>query len=189
MKGVVHSCIAYLCGLSIFAIVCVANSNTESISETYSLPYSKGAGYKLLQGYDGPYGHKGHSEYAYDFQMPIGTAVMAARSGEVVKVVENNLDSTRKPGEENLIIIKHSDGTFSRYYHLMKDGALISVGDSVKQGDKIGLSGDSGASAGAHLHFDVTKECYEWGCQTIRIEFENVKENPLRQGEIYEANK
>ena len=153
---------------------------------TYILPYPKEAKYKLLQGYNGPYGHKGHAEFGYDFQMPIGSPVIAARDGEVIKVVENNSDGTRKPGEENVVVIKHSDGTFARYYHLTEEGALVSVGDKVKQGSRIALSGDSGASAGPHLHFDVTKDCHDWGCQTIKIEFSNVKENPLKQGEIYE---
>jgi murein DD-endopeptidase MepM/ murein hydrolase activator NlpD len=158
-----------------------------AIEESYVLPFPAGASYKLLQGYAGPYGHKGHAEFGYDFQMTIGTPVIAARGGEVVKVVKNNSDSTRKPGEENVVVIKHSDGTFGRYYHLTKDGALVSVGDKVSQGMKIALSGDSGASAGPHLHFDVTKECYEWGCQTVGIKFSNAKENPLKQGVTYEA--
>ncbi|HSE98038.1 MAG TPA: M23 family metallopeptidase [Blastocatellia bacterium] len=121
--------------------------------------------------------------------MPIGSPIIAARSGEVVHVVESNNDATRKPGEENVVVIKHSNGTFARYYHLTKDGAIVKVGDLVKQGEKIALSGDSGASAGPHLHFDVTKSCYEWGCETIRFEFEDVKVNPLKQGEVYEGTK
>lgn len=155
-----------------------------SSHQGYVLPFADGS-FKLLQGYNGPYGHTGHAEFAYDFQMPIGTTVIASRSGEVVSVVEKNSDGTRKPGEENVVVVRHSDGTFARYYHLTKDGALVSVGAKVKQGDKIGLSGNSGASAGAHLHFDVTKTCYEWGCQTIEIEFSNAKENPLKAGETY----
>jgi murein DD-endopeptidase MepM/ murein hydrolase activator NlpD len=162
-------------------------SRKAVVEESYVLPFPSGASYKLLQGYAGPYGHKGHAEFGYDFQMTIGTPVIAARGGEVVKVVKNNSDSTRKPGEENVVVIKHSDGTFGRYYHLTKDGALVSVGDKVSQGMKIALSGDSGASAGPHLHFDVTKECYEWGCQTVGIKFVNAKENPLKQGVTYEA--
>jgi murein DD-endopeptidase MepM/ murein hydrolase activator NlpD len=160
---------------------------SDSVENTYVLPYAQGASYELLQGYNGPYGHTGRAEFAYDFKMPIGSSVIAARGGEVVKVVEKNSDSTRVPGEENVVVIKHSDGTFGRYYHLTKEGALVAIGDNVKQGDKIALSGDSGASAGAHLHFDVTKECFEWGCQTIPIRFVNAKENPLKQGETYQA--
>ena len=160
---------------------------TLSDTHSYVLPYPTGASCKVLQGYNGPYGHKDHAEFAYDFQMPIGSPVVAARGGEVVKIVESNNDSTRKPGQENVVVIKHSDGTFGRYSHLTKDGALVSLGDKVTQGTKIALSGDSGASAGPHLHFDVTKECFEWGCQTVEIKLSNAKDNPLKQGETYEA--
>lgn len=165
----------------------LAQTSSVSREDGYILPYPTGTSYKLLQGYNGPYGHKGHAEFAYDFQMAIGAQVVAVRAGEVVHVVESNSDSTRVPGQENVLVIKHSDGTFGRYYHLTKDGSLVSVGEKVTQGKKIALSGDSGASAGAHLHFDVTKGCYEWGCQTIEIKFINSKENPLKQGQVYEA--
>jgi murein DD-endopeptidase MepM/ murein hydrolase activator NlpD len=161
--------------------------DSEDLDQSYILPYPKGSKYKVLQGYNGRWGHQGHAEFAYDFQMQIGSDVLAARSGIVVKVVEQFQDSTRKPGEENVVVIKHSDGTFGRYYHLTRDGVLVSEGDKVKQREKIALSGNSGASAGPHLHFDVTEDCFDWGCKTIRIEFSNVKENPLKESEMYEA--
>ena len=44
---------------------------------------------------------------------------------------------------------------------------LVSVGQRVPAGQEVGRSGDSGASAGPHLHFDVTRGCPDWGCQTI----------------------
>ncbi|HVG28780.1 MAG TPA: M23 family metallopeptidase [Pyrinomonadaceae bacterium] len=153
----------------------------------YVLPFPNGKSFKLLQGNNGPWGHAGHAAFAYDFQMPVGGDVTAARAGEVVKIEEGFSDGTKRPGEENYVVIKQADGTFARYYHLTKDGALVAVGDKVAQGDKIGLSGNSGASAGAHLHFDVTEKCFEWGCQTIRVDFANARENPLKQGEVYEA--
>jgi murein DD-endopeptidase MepM/ murein hydrolase activator NlpD len=157
-------------------------------ADTYVLPFPTGVGRKLLQGYGGPYGHSGLSEFAYDFEMPIGSSVLASRSGEVVHLVEHHRDSTRRPGEENVVVIKHVDGTFARYYHLTTDGVLVALGDRVTQGQRIALSGDSGASAGAHLHFDVTKDCYEYGkCQTVAIRFSNVTENPLNQGAIYDG--
>jgi murein DD-endopeptidase MepM/ murein hydrolase activator NlpD len=154
-------------------------------SPSYFLPYSEGSSYKILQAYNGPWGHEGHAAFAYDFQMPIGTEVHAARSGKVVHLVERNKDSTKKPGEENVVVIQHEDGTYARYYHLTQNGVKVGVGDQVKHKQLIALSGDSGASAGAHLHFDVTKDCYEWGCQTIEIQFANVKDNPLKVGNSY----
>ena len=176
--------------ISLIASTPASQSTREpATADSYILPYPEGNNYKLLQGYDGPYGHKGHTEFAYDFKMPIGSPVIAARAGDVVKVVESNQDGTRKPGEENVVVIRHSDGTFARYYHLTKDGALVSVGDKIVQGAKIALSGNSGASAGPHLHFDVTKDCHDWGCQTVKTEFTNVNENPLKQGQMYEPVK
>lgn len=154
-------------------------------SSEYVLPYSQKTSYKLLQGYNGPWGHEGHCAFAYDFEMPIGTPVHAARSGKVVHLEEKHRDSTRKGGEENVVVIRHTDGTYARYYHLTQNGVEVAFGDDVKQHQLIGLSGDSGASAGPHLHFDVTKDCFEWGCQTIRIDFRNAKENPLKQGVSY----
>jgi murein DD-endopeptidase MepM/ murein hydrolase activator NlpD len=154
-------------------------------SSEYVLPYSEGRTFKLLQGYEGPWGHEGHCSFAYDFQMPIGTPVHAARSGKVVHVEQSHKDATRKPGEENVVMIEHNDGTYARYYHLTQNGAKVAVGQEVKQKQLIALSGDSGASAGPHLHFDVTKDCFKWGCQTIKMEFSNTNQNPLKAGESY----
>jgi murein DD-endopeptidase MepM/ murein hydrolase activator NlpD len=159
---------------------------SEQVGDSYVLPYPSGTNRKLLQGYAGPWGHQGHAEFSYDFEMPIGSPVIASRPGEVVHLVEHHKDSTRKPGDENVVVIKHADGSFARYYHLTTDGALTRVGDSVAQGQVIARSGDSGASAGPHLHFDVTRGCFEWGtCQTIPVEFANASHNPLEPGGVY----
>jgi murein DD-endopeptidase MepM/ murein hydrolase activator NlpD len=153
----------------------------------YRLPYPVGTSCLLLQGNNGPWGHEGKAAYAYDFRMPIGSEVTAARGGVVVKTEGRFEDGTRKPGQENYVFIAHGDGSFGRYYHLTKDGALVKEGATVRAGDRIGKSGNSGASAGPHLHFDVTKDCPEWGCQTIPIAFANARENPLVADQTYEA--
>ena len=153
----------------------------------YALPYPVGESYLLIQGNNGPFGHEGAAEFAFDFRMPIGTAVHAARPGVVVAVEERFADGTRQGGEENYVFVKHTDGTFGRYYHLKQGGALVEEDDEVERGQKIGQSGNSGASAGAHLHFDVTEDCPEWGCQTIRIKFLNAVDDPLESGELYRA--
>jgi murein DD-endopeptidase MepM/ murein hydrolase activator NlpD len=167
----------------------LAPAPPDASDARYLLPYPIGAKHVLLQGNAGPWGHQGAAEFAFDFQMPIGTAVAAARAGTVSKVEESFANATRKPGEENFVFVDHGDGTYGRYYHLDREGALVAPGDPVVAGQSIARSGDSGASAGPHLHFDVTRGCAEWGCQTVAITFANAGENPLVQGREYEAKR
>jgi murein DD-endopeptidase MepM/ murein hydrolase activator NlpD len=101
----------------------------------YRLPFPVGDSARLIQGNNGPYGHEGHAAYAFDFVMGIGSPVIATRPGIVEAVEERFTDGTRKPGEENFVIVRHEDSTYARYYHLTTDGALVSVGDSVAPGD------------------------------------------------------
>jgi murein DD-endopeptidase MepM/ murein hydrolase activator NlpD len=157
--------------------------------KNFYLPFSKNQESKLIQSWNGPYGHTGHLQYAYDFIMPIGTPVLAAHAGRVVKVEEQYEDNNKTPGKENFVIIDNGNKTYSRYYHLTKNGVLVQVGDKVKINDTIALSGNTGASAGPHLHFDVTKGCYDWGCQTIAFRFKNTSENPLTAGKTYKPLK
>ena len=53
----------------------------------------------------------------------------------------------------NFIIIAHDEGWSSVYGHLSE--FRVKVGDQVKQGDVIGLSGDTGHVTGPHLHFEL----------------------------------
>jgi hypothetical protein len=119
----------------------------------YILPWRAGAEYALQQGNCNPVG--GHVNwFAYDFDLAIGDTIIASRAGDVVAVREQFADGTRICGQEreNLVFVQHDDGTIMAYIHLTTNGALVDVGDAVGQGDVIALSGDSGCSAGPHLH-------------------------------------
>jgi murein DD-endopeptidase MepM/ murein hydrolase activator NlpD len=161
---------------------------TPPESPGYLLPFPVGDSARLIQGNNGPWGHTAHAAYAYDFIMPIGSPITAARGGRIVAVENRYQDGTRKPGEENYIMVQHSDSTFGRYYHLTHGGALAQLGDQVEAGDTIARSGNTGASAGPHLHFDVTKQCFQWGCPTIPIRFRNAGVDALSQGSTYRAS-
>ena len=58
-------------------------------------------------------------------------------------------------GYGNLVYLTHADGYETRYAHLSR--ATVSPGQQVKQGQKIGEEGNSGASRGTHLHFEIRK--------------------------------
>jgi murein DD-endopeptidase MepM/ murein hydrolase activator NlpD len=155
----------------------------------YVLPYDVGETFVVGQGNCGSSSHAAGTLalYAYDFLMPIGTTIIAARSGQVILVEERFTDGNRMPGQENYINIRHSDGTLAGYVHLTQNGALVSVGDMVTQGDVIGLSGDTGSSTQPHLHFHVQQAS---GLPTIPITFRNTRAHPqgLLQGQSYLAD-
>jgi murein DD-endopeptidase MepM/ murein hydrolase activator NlpD len=127
----------------------------------YGLPFLKGKRYKILQGQNSTFTHKGNlSSYAIDFKMDIGQEVCAIRDGLVISIKEDSNQRGRNKkyrNDANFIIIAHKDGTFAQYVHLKKDGVLVSKNDTVKKGQVIGYSGNTGMSTEPHLHFAVYK--------------------------------
>lgn len=85
--------------------------------------------------------HKG-----VDWAVPTGTSVRASSGGTVTKAGWGS-------GYGYVVYIDHVDGRQTRYGHLSK--VLVSVGQKVKQGDRIALSGNTGVSTGPHLHFEM----------------------------------
>ena len=62
-----------------------------------------------------------------------------------------------------MVVIQHEDGTRAGYWHLQQNGVLVNVGDTIKQGQPIALSGKTGYSAIPHLHFLVwTNKNGQW---------------------------
>ena len=129
---------------------------TEDTSYLYSLPYKEGKKFFLVQGYFSVLSHKNRA--ALDFKMKKGTPIAAARNGVVTRVKQDGKKGgwKRKFRQDgNMIIIQHNDGTRAGYWHLQHNGALVNVGDTVKQGQEIGLSGKTGLALFPHLHFLV----------------------------------
>ena len=85
--------------------------------------------------------HKG-----IDWATPVGTAVMASSGGTVAKAGWGS-------GYGYVVYINHADGRQTRYGHLSK--VLVSAGQTVSQGQKIALSGNTGISSGPHVHFEI----------------------------------
>lgn len=81
-----------------------------------------------------------------DWATATGTSVYASNSGTVTK-------AGWVSSYGYVVYIDHEDGKQTRYAHLSK--VLVSVGQKVKQGDRIALSGNTGNSTGPHLHFEI----------------------------------
>lgn len=93
--------------------------------------------YKTLKKHDG-----------VDFAAPLGSPVLAAADGVVVKT-----DSRRSSG--NSILINHTNGFSTFYAHLERVG--VRNGQRVTKGMQIGTLGSSGMSVAPHLHYEVIK--------------------------------
>tara|TARA_B100001063_G_C16747824_1_gene548561 strand:+ start:1068 stop:1940 length:873 start_codon:yes stop_codon:yes gene_type:complete len=79
-----------------------------------------------------------------DFRAKVGTPIIASNSG-IVRIAQNRFYAG------NSIVIDHGHGVYSCYYHLSK--MSFKVGDFVKKGEIIGLSGATGRITGPHLHY------------------------------------
>ncbi len=120
----------------------------------YKLPFPAGQSWLCCQSNRGLVSHRGSEEFAFDFKMPEGSDVCAARAGAVVAVVVSHEGHGLK-APNNFIAVEHSDGTSGWYLHLQHDGSLVRVGERVVQGQRIGRSGHVGRSITPHLHFHV----------------------------------
>ena len=118
--------------------------------------------------------------------MNIGTEIRAARGGTVVYVEESG---TGGGFPNNLVVVKHSDGTHAAYMHLTQDGAAVSVGFGVGQGALIGFSGNTGLAGYPHLHFVVVGENINYPYNSLPYNFRNTIDNPRGPvaGFVYEA--
>jgi murein DD-endopeptidase MepM/ murein hydrolase activator NlpD len=152
-------------------------------SSPFVLPYTVGETYRLNQGNCSGFGHSGFWQYGYDFEMPIGTVITAARDGEVVHAQDGAADGDR--ARTNLITIEHADGSVALYSHLTLNGVHVTAGQQVLAGDTIGLSGDTGNTGGLpHLHFSL-HPCRSLpglpgtdNCPSMPINFRNTDANP-----------
>lgn len=92
-----------------------------------------------------------------DQAAPEGTPVLATNGGNVVAVFNtctNNGDQSCGYGWGNHIIIRHEDGTHSKYAHLSPGTIAVAVGMDVGRGDQIAGIGNTGHSTGPHLHYE-----------------------------------
>ena len=84
--------------------------------------------------------------------------MLAVRSGVVAAAVTHFSGGGAKAHlapRANFVAVRHSDGTYARYYHLRTAGSLLKVGEAVEAGQHIAWSGNTGYTGGPHLHLDV----------------------------------
>jgi murein DD-endopeptidase MepM/ murein hydrolase activator NlpD len=93
------------------------------------------------------YGGYPHFHTGIDLVEPFGSAIYAADDGIVALVGKSS------SGYGNYVVLAHSGGLDTLYGHLST--SLVKVGQTVTQGQVVGLEGSTGNSTGPHLHFEL----------------------------------
>jgi hypothetical protein len=159
----------------------------------YRYPWQNGVSHAVTQGNNNPPpgSHNGSQAFAFDFALPAGTTIRAARAG-TVEWLQESLAATYDPTKPislsnepfrdgsrlnwgNAVRIRHAGGFTSWYFHIQQNGVLVDVGDTVQQGQPIATSGSTGRSSAAHLHFQVQADSTNWG-QSVAITFGNCEQ-------------
>jgi urea transporter len=147
--------------------------------------------WSIIQGHDGELTHKGEWANAWDFVITdsdtsqfkddgdnlkdyycFSQAVLTPADGVVVVAedgIEDNaigqVNTFKNWG--NTVIIKHSEGLYSKMSHLQNGSVSVKDGDKVHSGQVIGKVGNSGRSPYPHLHFQIQATPYI-GSKTIK---------------------
>jgi murein DD-endopeptidase MepM/ murein hydrolase activator NlpD len=144
----------------------------------YKLPWSGVA--KTTQGNYGGLTHSGLWAFAFDFVMNQFDPIYATRGGTVTTVTEDLYKNSNPylvkakliPAEPaNAIQIRHQDGTYSWYFHMIQNSVIPEVGDVVKRGDLLAMVGMTGNATGPHLHYEVNRTEGSQD-QTVQIRFQ-----------------
>lgn len=124
-------------------------------NKKYSLPFR---GVEVVT--VGAPSHRRHSysRHCIDFFLPQGTPIRAARAG-IVTFRESRYNRAFKDESDidkgNALILRHADGEDSLYAHLAHRSVRVRVGERVRRGQIVALSGQTGYACYPHLHFGV----------------------------------
>ena len=121
------------------------------------LPWMAGERLHVSQGNNSTPTHSGRLADAWDFNkgsgsQDFGLPVVAALPGVVLSVVDDQPDNGIGTWG-NMVRIDYDGAQIGRYAHLMQYSVFVSPGERVRQGQVIGLIGNSGRSGSSHLHY------------------------------------
>lgn len=111
-----------------------------------------------------------------DFATPIGTNVYSVAEGKVIFSGPSSIKGANGAvgGGGYIVKIRHKiEGKFitSSYMHLKEGSLKVAKGDQVTEGQLIAKSGNTGASTGPHLHFEIQNgKNYVWSLTGAKYE-------------------
>lgn len=133
----------------------------------------------------------------YDHVAGFGRPIIAPADGTVVFVQRGVPDQPYEGFDESLyllpdgleaiwgnaVVIDHGEGEFSALLHMQQGSVLVELGDQVRQGQRIGALGNSGASFGPHLHYHLQDGPELLNHSGLPLSFDDVEIPYFRRGE------
>ncbi|MBL0059590.1 MAG: M23 family metallopeptidase [Elusimicrobia bacterium] len=120
----------------------VRSTGAVHVVPRFALPLGK---VRVLSPY-GPRGRKFHTGIDLLQTRGGGDPVLASADGVVATV-------SHRGGYGRMVLLRHGDGWITRYAHLRK--VTVREGQTLKQGEALGMVGGSGHATAPHLHFEI----------------------------------
>ena len=104
--------------------------------------------------------------YGIDITPTIDKNVYCAKDGKIVWIDKAHriYDKEKNTGSFGLVVYieYNNDNWIGIYPHMDSINLNIQLGDNIKEGDKIGIVGNTGFSYGVHLHYQEQKRIIKW---------------------------
>lgn len=163
----------------------VTNGGRNPDTNNHNRPPDKGP-QNQLYAYDFRNGHQGEGKELEDYDV-FGIEVLVPGDGVVIQIIDGSIDCL--PGERdrgvgvgNAVIIDHKNGEYSLLCHFKHNSIKVKEGDEVKQGDVIGLCGNTGNTSEPHIHFNLQDASLMHKARALPAQFRKI----LVNGEIKE---
>ena len=139
-------------------ILMVSNGGRTPETNNHNRPVEKGP-QNQLYAYDFRTETSGEEKSLEDYGV-FGMEVIAPGNGQIIQVIDGSIDCEpgefdRNVGVGNAVMIDHKNGEYSFLCHLKHNSICVKVGEKVKQGDKVGLCGNTGNTSQPHIHYHL----------------------------------
>ena len=134
----------------------VGNGGRDPLTNNHNRP---DAAQNQIFAYDFKKGKKDDGKKLEDYEA-FGGQVISPADGVVLQVINGAFDVSpgerdRSVGVGNAIVLDHQNGEYSLLCHFKHNSIKVKVEDKIKQGEVIGLCGNSGNTSEPHIHFNL----------------------------------
>lgn len=156
----------------------VGNGGRDASKNNHRDPDGSGSKDQMFA-YDFIGEHKGEGKNLEDYEA-FGSEVIAPADGIISQVINGSMDESI--GESDLyvicgnrIVIDHGKGEWSMLAHFKYDSVRVKVGDKVKQGDILGLCGNTGNTSEPHVHYQLQDSALPHKAKGLPAQFAKIK--------------